>query len=78
LGPYPIIASLNLGATRRFDLRHRMNKKEVVKLNLAHGSLLVMGQEVQNFYEHQVPQQKKVQGKRINLTFRNVIKGIHM
>ena len=76
LGPHPVIASLSLGASRRFDLRNRKNKNEVVKLSLGHGSLLLMGENVQNFYEHQASQQKRVEGKRINLTFRNVRTGL--
>jgi alkylated DNA repair dioxygenase AlkB len=73
LGPDPLIASLNLGVTRRFDLRHQKNSIDEVKINMAPGSLLFMGSGVQQNYKHQVPVQKRVEGLRINLTFRKVL-----
>jgi alkylated DNA repair dioxygenase AlkB len=73
LGPDPLIASLNLGVMRRFDLRNRKDPSDEVKLNLDPGGLLFMGTGIQQNYKHQVPQQKKVEGLRINLTFRNVV-----
>ena len=73
LGIDPFIASLNLGASRRFDLRSKTDPKDEVKLQLASGSLLFMGTGIQQNYKHQVPQQKTVEGLRINLTFRKVI-----
>ena len=69
LGLNPIIASVNLGATRVFKLRHNITK-EVIKLELTHGSLLVMGGELQHYWQHAVPKTKKVLDTRINLTFR--------
>jgi alkylated DNA repair dioxygenase AlkB len=73
LGVDPKIASLNLGVTRRFDLRNMKEPKDEVKVHLEPGSLLFMGSGVQENYKHQVPQQKRVDGLRINLTFRNVV-----
>ena len=75
LGLNPTIASLSLGATRRFDLRQKTDKSKTLKLNLTSGSLLIMEGELQHFWEHQVPQQKLVTGERINLTYRR-IKGL--
>jgi alkylated DNA repair dioxygenase AlkB len=69
LGLNPIIASVNLGATRVFKLRHSITK-DVIKLDLTHGSLLVMGGELQHYWQHAVPKTKKVLDTRINLTFR--------
>ncbi|CAB4865632.1 unannotated protein [freshwater metagenome] len=71
----PIIASLSLGATRRFDLRNR-ETKETIKTNLASGDLVVMSGECQREWIHQVPKQLKVLEPRINLTFRMVQKPI--
>ena len=73
LGIDPFIASLNLGASRRFDLRSKTDTTDEVKLQLAPGSLLFMGTGIQQNYKHQLPQQKAVEGLRINLTFRKVI-----
>lgn len=69
LGINPIIASLSLGATRRFDLRHT-STKEKLSLELEPGSLLIMGGELQHYWKHQLAKTKKVNAPRINLTFR--------
>jgi len=42
------------------------------KLVLKHGSLLLMKEETQHFWLHQIPKTKKQIGKRINLTFRYI------
>jgi alkylated DNA repair dioxygenase AlkB len=72
LGQNPIIASLSLGETRRFDLKHNLSK-ENLQFELNSGSLLVMGGEIQHYWKHQIAKSKKVQGERINLTFRKII-----
>jgi alkylated DNA repair dioxygenase AlkB len=69
LGKNPVIASVNFGAARRFQLRH-LNKKEKLEIELTHGSLLIMQGELQHFWQHQVPKINKPVGERINLTFR--------
>jgi len=70
LGANPIIASLSLGETRQFQLRHTSHKHETIKLNLPHNSLLVMAGAIQKKWLHQVTKTKKAVGPRINLTFR--------
>ena len=72
-GVNPAIASLSLGATRRFDIRHKKDKTKSIHINLNSGSLLIMKGAMQHNWEHQVPQQKLVTGERINLTFRRII-----
>lgn len=72
LGINPIIASVNFGATRKFQLRH-IKTKEKIEIELTHGSLLVMQGELQHFWQHQVPKTNKVVGERINLTFRTIL-----
>lgn len=69
LGKNPVIASVNFGATRIFQLRH-IQTKEKIEIELAHGSLLIMQGELQHFWQHQVPKTTKKVGERINLTFR--------
>jgi alkylated DNA repair dioxygenase AlkB len=71
LGRNPIIASLSLGATRRFDIKHNTTKEQLSFL-LNHGSLLIMGGELQHHWKHQIAKTKKVNEPRINLTFRNI------
>ena len=69
LGRNPIIASVNFGATRKFQLRHNVTNDKV-ELNLSHGSLLIMQGELQHNWQHQVPKTKQLVKERINLTFR--------
>jgi alkylated DNA repair dioxygenase AlkB len=72
LGKNPIIASLSLGATRFFDLKHKRIKSLKKRLELPAGSLLIMCGSTQENWLHQVPQQKTIKDRRINLTFREV------
>tara|TARA_B100000767_G_scaffold275733_1_gene314811 strand:- start:13177 stop:13812 length:636 start_codon:yes stop_codon:yes gene_type:complete len=73
LGSNPIIASVSLGAERFFHLRHKKIKTERYKIKLSHGSLLIMGGEMQHHWKHQIAKTQKQIGPRINLTFRTVI-----
>ena len=73
LGPQPTIASLSLGATRRFVLRHRYRRElQTRSLTLEHGALLVMAGDTQRHWHHAVPKTRQPVGPRINLTFRLV------
>ncbi|USP07278.1 alpha-ketoglutarate-dependent dioxygenase AlkB [Vibrio sp. LQ2] len=69
LGQQPVIASLSLGETRRFVLRH-LHSKEKFELPLSHGSLLIMAGNTQHFWQHCVPKTVRTLEPRINLTFR--------
>lgn len=69
LGKNPVIASVNFGATRKFQLRH-IKTKEKHEIELTHGSLLIMQGELQHFWQHQVPKTAQKVSERINLTFR--------
>lgn len=73
LGPQPVIASLSLGAERKFFLKHR-EKKTTVSIQLEPGSLLLMKGSTQENWLHSLPKTKKVKEPRINLTFRNIVK----
>ncbi len=73
LGANPIIASLNLGAARKIQFRHRYHKEQKLELELSSGSLLIMKGSIQHFWQHQIPKQTKIVEPRINLTFRNII-----
>ena len=73
LGERPVIASLSLGATRRFRLRHRgRTDLEPLAIDLKSGSLLIMQGDTQRFWKHQVPKTKRTVEPRINLTFRSI------
>lgn len=71
LGTNPVIASLTLGESRRFVLRH-LSTKEKYEVELGHGSLLVMAGETQHYWQHSVPKTTKNKEERINLTFRHI------
>ena len=70
LGPQPVIASLTLGATRRFLLKARVKDGQRLALDLPHGSLLLMQGDTQRDYRHALPRTARPVGERINLTFR--------
>lgn len=71
LGTQPTIASISLGAERRFDFRHKQSR-EKISVALEHGSLLVMSGNTQAHWQHQIPKTKKITTPRINLTFRKI------
>jgi alkylated DNA repair dioxygenase AlkB len=77
LGRNPVIASLSLGAVRRFQLRHkkRTDAQGKLDIDLPSGSLLIMRGTTQHHYRHGVPKQPKILEPRINLTFRRIIAG---
>lgn len=66
------IASLTLGAERKFWFKHKASD-EKVSIDLEHGSLLIMKDETQTFWQHRLPPTKKVKTARINLTFRTIV-----
>lgn len=66
------IASISLGAERKFSFKHK-NDKTTESIVLGNGSLLVMKGEVQEKWLHAVPKAMKVNGARINLTFRQLV-----
>jgi alkylated DNA repair dioxygenase AlkB len=71
LGGQPVIASVSLGAVRRFSIRTYGEKKRW-DISLEPGSLLWMYGESQTIFEHSVPKTAKQVEPRINLTFRLV------
>jgi alkylated DNA repair dioxygenase AlkB len=63
------IASLSLGAQRKFAFKHKSDGKKI-ELQLHNGSLLSMQGATQQNWLHQLPKTTKVLQPRINLTFR--------
>ncbi|RZI40959.1 alpha-ketoglutarate-dependent dioxygenase AlkB [Herbaspirillum sp. HC18] len=75
LGKLPVIASLSLGETRTFRLRHKSCKaQKPVSIRLDDGSLLLMAGTTQHCWQHCVPKESEACGRRINLTFRTILK----
>jgi alkylated DNA repair dioxygenase AlkB len=71
LGNNPVIASLSLGDSRLFRLRHK-TRKTSLGITLGHGDLLVMAGSLQHYWLHSVPKTTAHKTARINLTFRTV------
>lgn len=72
LGNNPVIASISLGAPRRFVLRSKIDRQCRFEIEPDHGSLLLMRGDMQAHWQHQVPKTARAVGPRINLTFRKV------
>lgn len=79
LGERPVIASLSVGAVRRFRIRRvsarsgRRVRSASQAIVLGHGSLLRMAGETQRHYQHALPRTRTVTQPRINLTFRHIV-----
>lgn len=80
LAPGSPIASVSFGACRDFFFRHKdsrgknpCRRVEMVRLQLAHGSLLMMKPPTNTHWYHSLPVRKKVLAPRVNLTFRKVL-----
>ena len=70
LGRNPVIVSVSFGSERSFHLQHNAIKEQKLKINLEHGSLLIMKGTTQHYWKHQISKTAKEIGPRINLTFR--------
>lgn len=66
------IASLSLGAERKFSFSHKLTK-ETVSILLEHGSLIVMKGVTQQHWRHALPKSLKIKSPRVNLTFRTIV-----
>jgi alkylated DNA repair dioxygenase AlkB len=66
------IASLSLGADRKFAFKHKSDK-QTLNVILEHGSILLMKGEVQSHWLHSLPKSTRVLKPRINLTFRTIV-----
>lgn len=81
LGKEPIIASISLGAQRKFVVRPKKTQRHAfinpckIEYQLANGSLLVMRGKMQTYFEHALPKVaiSKCDNVRINLTYRRVV-----
>ena len=69
-GSISCIASISLGAKRKFMFRERVSKNIYKEISLKSGSLLVMGKGCQENYDHCLPVDKNCNESRLNLTFR--------
>ncbi|GIU28671.1 alpha-ketoglutarate-dependent dioxygenase AlkB [Shewanella sp. MBTL60-007] len=70
------IASVTLGASRDFFIRHKTTRQKVC-LKLDSGDLLIMHWPMQSLWEHSLPRRLKEKQARVNYTFRRLILGFH-
>lgn len=73
LGDHPVVATLSLGATRRFVVQPRDRTADRRVFPLTHGALLIMGGTCQEHHRHGVPRDASVTGERISVTFRRLL-----
>jgi alkylated DNA repair dioxygenase AlkB len=74
LGLNPTIASVTFGETRPFQIKHIKDKEQKkIDIPLTNGSLLIMEEETQHYWKHQIPKTTKPIEARLNLTFRKII-----
>lgn len=73
LGSCPTIASVSLGAARRFVLRCKSDKQRKVEIEPASGSLMIMRGDLQHYWQHALPKTARDVRPRINLTFREIV-----
>jgi alkylated DNA repair dioxygenase AlkB len=76
LGQDPVVATLSVGAERRFVLRARSKlatPRTVWDRPLASGSLFVMGGSCQRDYTHALPKATMPVEPRLSLTFRRIV-----
>lgn len=81
LVPKSPIASFTLGQPRDFVFKHaesrgKQAKRNIlpVKVELQHGSLLMMNYPTNVYWYHSLPSRKKLTNVRINMTFRQMVK----
>lgn len=68
------IASVSLGAERKFAFKHKRQTGLTTSVMLEHGSLLLMKGATQEHWLHALPKTKRVTEPRINLTFRTMVR----
>jgi len=65
-----VVAIVSLGTPRALLLRPRDGSGPVLRHDVGHGDLLVMGGSCQRTWEHAVPKSTRVTGPRISVQFR--------
>jgi len=66
-----IIAGISLGTVRDILFKHKITK-EVRKINLESGSMIVMKGNTQKNWKHSVPKRTLIKTPRISITFRQI------
>ena len=64
------LASVSFGSERTFKVRRKADKETLVKLDLPHGSLVVMGGAMQHHFDHAIAKSSRPLGPRVNFSYR--------
>jgi alkylated DNA repair dioxygenase AlkB len=67
----PLVATVSLGARRKFQVRRRGTTTIAHTLSPGQGDLVVMGGAMQHDWEHTVPKTKRAVGARMSITIRH-------
>lgn len=73
LGLNPTIASLSLGGSRDFLMKHKDDAKRKEKFPLENGDMLVMQGTTQSKWLHSIPKRTSSVQPRVNITFRKAM-----
>ena len=66
------IVSFSFGASRYFDVRKKSDKSKI-RVELHCGDCVVMAGNMQRYYKHGIPVQKKIKEVRYNVTLRRIV-----
>ena len=64
------VLALSYGATRKFRIRNKTDKKIVIDIPLTSYKIIHMGGDFQKEYTHEIPIERKVKEVRYSFTFR--------
>jgi alkylated DNA repair dioxygenase AlkB len=66
------IIIFSLGSKRKFYFQpiDKSKSKEIIKLSISEGDILIMNPGCQQYYRHSIPKEKEISEPRVSLTFR--------
>ena len=67
-----VIVSVSLGEERVLELRRRAEPRDITRIVLPHGSMLVLGPISNKYFTHSILRKEDSSGPRLSLTMRNV------
>mmetsp|Transcript_3103 Transcript_3103/g.7123 ORF Transcript_3103/g.7123 Transcript_3103/m.7123 type:complete len:448 (+) Transcript_3103:68-1411(+) len=73
-----VIVSVSLGEERILELRRRAQPRDVTRIVLPHGSMLVLGPISNKLFTHSILKKEDSVGPRLSLTMRNVKTFLYM
>lgn len=67
-----VIVSVSLGDERTLELKRRTIPKDTIRINLPHGSMLVLGPFTNKYFTHSILKKENSTKSRVSMTFRHV------